>query len=617
VRAGGPALLAASLAIGAQLLGLHGTDLAAQVYRVGLFRRHGFVLWAPGWYDGMYPPAYSVLTPAVAATVGIAPLLVVSATTTAACADRLLCRLLRRRPLGSWYLAASTLIAVVVGQLPYLAGEAAGAAALLLASAPGRRRLAAPLLGVLCALLSPLAGAFLVLIAGVWAVGAHRPTNATARTNTDAPEGSRPQVDPELPSAPTATLAATGVLSAGVIGLIGFSFPPDGPFPFAWGGLVVVELLCAGVATRLLPAGRTLRLGAVAYGLATLASFLVANPVGGNATRLAESVGIPLLVCFLPGRADPAGVATAPATLAPAADVPPAPAGSGPGPTRWGRRRRCPQLLAGPARRPVPRRVALAVLALAAVWQWGPATAVTSSLAPAPSDTASFYRPLEAELHARSDGHPIRVEVVPTRDHWEAAYVAEQFLLARGWERQLDVRDNPIFYRPHALDATSYLAWLRANGVSDVALADAPLDYAGRAEAALLRSGVPGLRVVWSSPEWTLWSVEGSPGLSSGPGSVEVVAPDHIVLDARRAGTLLLRVRFTRFRTLVSGDARLSTTPAGWTRVVVLRPGRVVIGASLFPGGPARTSLAGLHDVRAATATHGPTAARAAPRPGR
>lgn len=81
--------------------------------------------------------------------------------------------------------------------------------------------------------------------------------------------------------------------------------------------------------------------------------------------------------------------------------------------------------------------------------------------------------------------------------HWESAYIAPTFPVARGWERQLDVAYDPIFYLPGALTARSYPSWLLANGVSYVALPGTALDYAATSEASLLRSGrVEGLLTV-------------------------------------------------------------------------------------------------------------------------
>ncbi len=109
--------------------------------------------------------------------------------------------------------------------------------------------------------------------------------------------------------------------------------------------------------------------------------------------------------------------------------------------------------------------------------------------------------------------------MVPTEYHWEAAYVAPVMPLARGWERQLDVADNPIFYRSGALAAGTYRAWLLDDGVTFVALPDAPLDSAGQAEGRLVSSGqVPGLDLIWRSAHWRLYSVAGSQRHRGRPG---------------------------------------------------------------------------------------------------
>ncbi len=79
--------------------------------------------------------------------------------------------------------------------------------------------------------------------------------------------------------------------------------------------------------------------------------------------------------------------------------------------------------------------------------------------------------------------------------------------LARGWERQLDTRYAALFYGPAALTAPAYRAWLAENRVVYVALPDARLDYAGRAEGALVARGLPYLREVWRSPHWRLFRV--------------------------------------------------------------------------------------------------------------
>ena len=71
--------------------------------------------------------------------------------------------------------------------------------------------------------------------------------------------------------------------------------------------------------------------------------------------------------------------------------------------------------------------------------------------------------------------------------------------LARGWERQLDEKANPLFYDGRPLTADRYHRWLRNNAVRWVALPKAPLDYSAQAEARLLERGVPYLKLAHAS----------------------------------------------------------------------------------------------------------------------
>ncbi len=75
----------------------------------------------------------------------------------------------------------------------------------------------------------------------------------------------------------------------------------------------------------------------------------------------------------------------------------------------------------------------------------------------------------------------------PTANHWESAYLAPNFELARGWLRQLDTTRDDIFYDDDAtLTDRAYSSWLRDNAISYVALPDAPLDYSSAAERRLI-----------------------------------------------------------------------------------------------------------------------------------
>src|SRR5207237_5835291 len=46
-------------------------DLAAQTYRVNLFRQLGFAVWDEHWYAGHHLPGYSLLFPPLAALLGL------------------------------------------------------------------------------------------------------------------------------------------------------------------------------------------------------------------------------------------------------------------------------------------------------------------------------------------------------------------------------------------------------------------------------------------------------------------------------------------------------------------------------------------------------------------
>jgi hypothetical protein len=545
-----PSALAFALATTALILGWAGVDQAAQTYRTMQYQLHGLMLWDSGWYAGNFPLGYSVLFPAVAGTFGIKVVAVASAVIATWAFDRFVRTYLGARPLGTWYFAVSTLLPVTIGQWPFLAGEAAGLLALV--SLQRGRRPPALLLGILSALFSPLAAAFLAMGCLAWAAYSTRRRSIVA----------------------TAAVSMIVVLSLGLL------FPGTGPFPFPWTGLVPTELLCLCALTPLVQTTPAVRLGALLYAVSSLFSFVVPNPLGGNAPRLAASIGVPLLACFL----------TAPGpALARLSDSPLMPALQ-----RLTARRRP---LALPGRW---RYAAVLLVVPFAVWQWAPWDGVVTSPSAAPYTQAAFYQPLISEL-ARIAPAPVRVEAVPTADHWESAFLAPHVSLARGWERQLDIADNPLFYTPGALTAASYAQWLASYGISFVALPAAPLDYAAKAEGRLLESGrVPGLVPIWSTRDWELWQVTETPGLVTGPATITSLEPDHLTLQASAPGAITVRVRYTKFWSVTAGAACVSpgpapappatsitsTPPYQWTTVTALSAGTIQLSASVLHVSP-------------------------------
>jgi hypothetical protein len=530
-----PAILTLILGIVVFLLGWRGVDQAAQTYRIIQFRAHGLMLWDSGWYGGNFPLGYSVLFPPFAAILGVQVAAVASAVLATWSFDQVVRSYLGARPIGTWYFAVATLLPVAIGQWPFLAGEAAGLMAMV-ALQRGRKSLAIGL-GVLAALFSPLAAAFLAMVCLAWAAyGAGR----------------------------RGWMIATAAVSLGVILATGILFPGTGPFPFPWTSLVVTELLCLTALTPLVQTTPVVRLGALLYAVATFFSFVVPNPLGGNAPRLAASIGVPLLACFLTAPGPALSRLSHPTIL------------------RWIARGKSLSLSA-------PWRVAAVALVIPfAVWQWAPSQSLVTSPSQAPETQASFYKPLLNELAVVAP-QPVRIEVPPTLDHWEAAYVAPYVSLARGWERQLDTADNPLFYTDGALTASSYQAWLDSNGVTYVALPNVPLDYAAKAEAALLRSGaLTDLITVWSTSDWTLWRVAGSPGLVSGPATMTRLTEDHFTLQVSSPGPITVRVRYNKFWSVSAGTACIWPATSGWTSIVAQSAGKIEVSASmLHPSQPA------------------------------
>jgi hypothetical protein len=312
-----------------------------------------------------------------------------------------------------------------------------------------------------------------------------------------------------------AATAVVPVLTAAVL------FPGQGTMPFPSWDFIQVAALFAVLWVLIPRHERALRIGAALYALAIAGSFVVASPLGGNITRLGEGLGAPLAICAL-----------------------------------WPRRR---WLLAA------------GIVPLVAL-QWTPAFAAFTTGASEPSREATYFAPLLQFLHAH-DSPPARVEVVPLRFHWEAAYVAPQFPLARGWERQLDTADNALFYSPNRLTGAEYTNWLRDNGVRYVALADTEPDYAARAEARLLDEPLAGVGAPVRVGHWRVFEVRDSPGLVDGPAQLVRLAGGHVDLDVTAPATVVVRVRYDRRWALIGGGGCITPAAGGWTEVHATRSG--------------------------------------------
>jgi hypothetical protein len=347
----------------------------------------------------------------------------------------------------------------------------------------------------------PVAG--LASLAGVWAspvAGAYLLLAAVARV---AGGGRR-----EL--GPAAWLAVPALAGGAALVLL---FPEGGPDRFvasAFWPMLAISVLGAAL---LAPGHPRLRAGAVLYVLVLVAAFVVQTPFGQNALRLGVLVGPPLLVL---------------------------------------------------AAHPKAPRLALAACGVVLLYlQWLPAVRAIGESQGDPSTRASFYTEARAFLD-RSTRPGERVEVAFTRNHWEAAHLATAVPLARGWERQLDQKVNPLFYDDARFTTERYEAWLKENAVRWVALPAAPLDYSARAEARLLERGAAFLRPAYRSPEWRIWEVRDPGAPASGRARMVSAGPEgfEVVTDGRT----IVRQRYTRYWR-ADGGACLSRAPGGWTEV--------------------------------------------------
>ncbi|HWF56338.1 MAG TPA: hypothetical protein VG223_16990 [Solirubrobacteraceae bacterium] len=322
-----------------------------------------------------------------------------------------------------------------------------------------------------------------------------------------------------------------GVILCSLLPVLALSvaFPEGGTEPYAFSSLWPVPVI-AVMFVALAPAQEAaVKLGAALYAGGCVLAYAIPSPIGANAGRLAPLLAGPLAALV------------------------------------WSRRRTAWLLAA-------------AAPLLYLQWQAPARDVITSAQNPAVS--ASYWRPLLRFLGTRH-GAPFRVEIPFTASHWEAYYVAPRFPLARGWERQLDERDNALFY-DGTLTAPRYEVWLHALAIRFVAVAAGPVDSSARQELALIDRGLPYLRLVWASPRFRVYAVRDPTPIAQGPVTLTAYGPSSLTLVAHAPGRVVLHVRYSPYWELGRGSGCVSPA-GGFTALTLRRPGRVrvVIGFSL------------------------------------
>ena len=307
-------------------------------------------------------------------------------------------------------------------------------------------------LGVAIALCAVLAAQRGHRLAGDRVRGARRPSRARSpRSSWPAawsPTRSRSAAGrgSSSPSSPSASAL-----------LISHAFPEGGTEPFDFSSFEPAILVAIAVFVALPPEERLLRYGVAVYGAALAGAFLIQSPMGGNATRMGSLLLGPILAFGL-----------------------------------WRR-----------------QRFALILLVPVLIyWQWSPVVRDLEEVNAQPSVSAGYYAPLIDFLRGQPHRDSQRVEVLPEEHHWESAYVPKGIYIARGWERQLDRKLNPLFYQSAPITGPQYRSWLDDLGVGYVAVPRAPLDYAALGEKRLIKKGPPSyLKKVFHSKNWTVYAV--------------------------------------------------------------------------------------------------------------
>ncbi|NBM20133.1 hypothetical protein GUY61_32200 [Streptomyces sp. GC420] len=322
-----------------------------------------------------------------------------------------------------------------------------------------------------------------------------------------------------------------------VCGLTSLLFPLKGEQPMAADRMIMPVLLAAAVCWAAPRGWRVVRAAAAVYALGTVLTWLVPSPIGTNVERLAEHFAPTVLLAAVIGT----GFAAA--------------------------RRR-------------PAVVLALALALSVHWLTGKTIDDLRISTDVPA-WAEHTDGVIAQLE-RLGADRGRVEVVPARNHREAAAFAPHVAMMRGWNRQLDVERGRLFYEDTEgrLDGERYRAWLRHWAVGYVVLHNGTADGPAVREAALVRAGREWLEPVWQDAHWRIYRFTDARPLASAPAEVLDAGEADVVLRMPRAGTVTVRVAYSPWLR-VNGACVKADGP--WTRLTVPEAGVYRLHPELAP----------------------------------
>ncbi|WP_329210023.1 MFS transporter [Streptomyces sp. NBC_00683] len=306
---------------------------------------------------------------------------------------------------------------------------------------------------------------------------------------------------------------ALGLAPAAVVALSAWLFPFSGTQPMAIGTLSLPFLYAVFVFFLVPRDWRTVRTAAAVYGIGTLLTYVIDSQIGSNVSRMAMLFAGVVLLAALPY--------TAPRT----------------------------------------RRWYALVIAFAGLNFWIGFKGVDDIVRTAP--TASWNRelaPLVNQLQ-KAGAERGRVEVVPASSHREASALAPYVNLARGWNRQADMKRNPLFY-DDTLNAVNYREWLDRWAVHYVVLPTGKPDSSGALqETELVQEGQPYLKAVWSDANWKLFRVLDPVPLADPPATVERAGADELTIRVQSAGRVLIRIPYSRWLAVVDDKGKSVERP--------------------------------------------------------
>ncbi|GHB11976.1 MULTISPECIES: MFS transporter [Streptomyces] len=306
---------------------------------------------------------------------------------------------------------------------------------------------------------------------------------------------------------------AIGLPPVVVVVLSAWMFPFSGTQPMSLGTLSLPFVFAVLVFLLVPRDWYTVRTAAAVYGVGTLLTYVVDSQIGSNVSRMAMLfAGVVLLAAL-------------------------------------------------PYAKPSTRRWYALVIAFAGLNFWIGFKGVDDIVRTAP--TASWNRelaPLVNQLQ-KAGAERGRVEVVPASSHREASALAGYVNLARGWNRQADMKRNPLFY-DDTLNAVNYREWLDRWAVHYVVLPEGKPDSSGAVqEAALVEDGQPYLKPVWSDDNWQLFRVLDPVPLADPPATVERAGEQKLTIRVQSAGRVLIRIPYSRWLAVVDDEGESVERP--------------------------------------------------------